>query len=55
MKFSKLLTNIDMFGLTILPNLKGKTTAGTKVGGTLTILFYIGMLAYTGVLIKNLA
>jgi hypothetical protein len=46
MKFSKFVCNIDIFGLTIKPNLKGRTTTGTKAGGTLTILFYIGMVVY---------
>lgn len=48
MKFPKFLQKIDKFGLTIMPNLKGRTKTGTKVGGLLTILFYIGMLVYTG-------
>lgn len=51
MKLSKLLTRLDMFGLPIVPNLKGKSTTGTKVGGTLTILFNIGMLVYFGILL----
>ena len=50
MKFRKFLSSIDMFGLPILPNLQGDSKTGTKVGGTFTILFYIGMLVYVGTL-----
>ncbi len=43
-----------MFGLSIMPNLNGKTKTGTWLGGTVTILFQIGILVYVGILIKAL-
>ncbi len=55
MKLFQILTKVDIFGQNILPNLKGRTNIGTKLGGSVTILFVSSIFAYFCVLLKALA
>lgn len=54
MKFELFLTNLDIFGPPININLNSKTNSGTKIGGSLTLLFLITIIVYFGVLFKDI-
>ncbi len=54
MKIIELIKEIDIFGVSIHINLKGKQKSGTFFGGLFTIVCTMGLLAYFGTLVTKI-
>jgi hypothetical protein len=54
MKIIEVIKGIDIFGVGIEVNLRGKKKSGTLFGGFFTVLCMMGLLAYFGTLVTKI-